>query len=352
MFEDEEGGGYYDYGTGELDNSTLSQLVGNGLDLGSFSPDILNDLRGLDYSQFNLDSDLFAGNESIDDVAAALQFDPKTYVDDVSAALRLPMNADGTYSPAKDSQYANQLIEAKAPGFEQFGGDALAGYRAPGATPKSVQIGGKTYRPDNILQTLTKKLLGTGKTPTGNKGLVADKQQKGMLETLLPLLMMAMAARKGGGASGATIPALTAEQRQTPYRQLQTAAGYRPGQGGIRYFEPMQYAPRMAGGGIVDLARLLAAQRMARGGGTERKGLLQGQGDGVSDSIPATIDGERPARLARGEYVVDARTVAELGNGSTDAGAERLDEMRKRIHAKRKKAGVGQDSRAYKDLPA
>jgi len=50
--------------------------------------------------------------------------------------------------------------------------------------------------------------------------------------------------------------------------------------------------------------------------------------------------------------VVDARTVAELGNGSTDAGAERLDEMRKRVHQKRRKAGVGQDSKAYKTLPA
>ena len=64
------------------------------------------------------------------------------------------------------------------------------------------------------------------------------------------------------------------------------------------------------------------------------------------------IGTNQPARLARGEYVVDARTVAELGNGSTDAGAERLDEMRKRVHQKRKKAGVGQDSKAYKTLPA
>ena len=101
----------------------------------------------------------------------------------------------------------------------------------------------------------------------------------------------------------------------------------------------------MAHGGIVNLINA-----MARGGRPSR--LLQGRGDGVSDSIPAVIGTNQPARLARGEYVVDARTVAELGNGSTDAGAERLDEMRKRVHQKRRKAGVGQDSKAYKTLPA
>lgn len=54
---------------------------------------------------------------------------------------------------------------------------------------------------------------------------------------------------------------------------------------------------------------------------------LQGPGDGVSDSIPATIDGHEPARLATNEFVIPARVVSELGNGSSDAGARKLQEF-------------------------
>lgn len=48
---------------------------------------------------------------------------------------------------------------------------------------------------------------------------------------------------------------------------------------------------------------------------------------GQSDSIPATIDGRQPAALSRGEYVVPADAVSALGDGSTDSGAERLDQI-------------------------
>jgi len=52
-------------------------------------------------------------------------------------------------------------------------------------------------------------------------------------------------------------------------------------------------------------------------------GLLEGTGDGISDSIPARIDGSQEAALSKGEFVVPARIVSEIGNGSSDAGAER-----------------------------
>lgn len=50
-------------------------------------------------------------------------------------------------------------------------------------------------------------------------------------------------------------------------------------------------------------------------------------GDGMSDSVPATINGSQPAALSQGEYVVPADVVSGLGNGSTDAGAKHLDAM-------------------------
>jgi hypothetical protein len=84
--------------------------------------------------------------------------------------------------------------------------------------------------------------------------------------------------------------------------------------------------------------------------------LLRGPGDGVSDSIPATIANKRPARLADGEFVVPARIVSELGNGSTEAGARKLYQMLARVQNARKKS-IGQgrvavNSRAEKLLPA
>ena len=80
--------------------------------------------------------------------------------------------------------------------------------------------------------------------------------------------------------------------------------------------------------------------------------FLQGAGDGASDSIKATIGGSQPARLADGEFVVDARTVSELGNGSSKAGAKKLYAMMDRVQNARKKAGRGKDSNADKYLPA
>lgn len=83
--------------------------------------------------------------------------------------------------------------------------------------------------------------------------------------------------------------------------------------------------------------------------------LLKGPGDGVSDSIPARIGKHQPARLADGEFVIPARIVSELGNGSTDAGARKLYEMMDKVQASRKKSmGKGKfavNSRAAKYLP-
>jgi hypothetical protein len=100
-----------------------------------------------------------------------------------------------------------------------------------------------------------------------------------------------------------------------------------------------------AGGGIADL-----------GGYSDGGRLLRGPGDGVSDSIPATIGNRQPARLADGEFVVPARIVSELGNGSTEAGAKQLYAMMDRVQrARGKTTGKGKvaaNTKASKYLPA
>jgi hypothetical protein len=92
------------------------------------------------------------------------------------------------------------------------------------------------------------------------------------------------------------------------------------------------------------------------GGYSDGGRLLRGPGDGVSDSIPATIGDRQPARLADGEFVVPARIVSEIGNGSTEAGARKLYAMMDRVQKARKKTvgknRVAANTRAEKYLPA
>jgi len=105
----------------------------------------------------------------------------------------------------------------------------------------------------------------------------------------------------------------------------------------------------MATGGISDAHYNL-------GGYSDGGRLLRGPGDGVSDSIPAMIGKKQPARLADGEFVVPARIVSELGNGSTEAGARRLYAMMDRIQSARSKTmgkgKVAKNTRSDKYLPA
>ena len=113
---------------------------------------------------------------------------------------------------------------------------------------------------------------------------------------------------------------------------------------GKKYNVPMSAAIKS---GIKDLGGDMSDNAAA--GGTASLGsysdggrMLKGPGDGMSDSIPATIGKHQPARLADGEFVVPADVVSHLGNGSTDAGAKKLysmmDKIRKARTGKKKQA--------------
>jgi hypothetical protein len=112
---------------------------------------------------------------------------------------------------------------------------------------------------------------------------------------------------------------------------------------------------KAAGGGLMAMARG-GMNNYDLGGYSDGGRLLRGPGDGVSDSIPATIGNKRPARLADGEFVVPARIVSELGNGSTEAGARKLYAMMDRVQSARRgtvgKGRVAKNSRSEKYLPA
>lgn len=61
--------------------------------------------------------------------------------------------------------------------------------------------------------------------------------------------------------------------------------------------------------------------------GFEDGGMLDGPGDGMSDDIPANIDGQEEVRLADGEFVVPPDLVRMLGFGDVDKGAKLLDNL-------------------------
>jgi hypothetical protein len=87
-------------------------------------------------------------------------------------------------------------------------------------------------------------------------------------------------------------------------------AGYGPGTLGEETFKRVT---GMAHGGAMGYAR----------GSSRDSFAVEGPGTGRSDDIPAV--------LSDGEYVIDAETVALLGDGSSKAGAKKLDEMRVKV---------------------
>lgn len=113
---------------------------------------------------------------------------------------------------------------------------------------------------------------------------------------------------------------------------------------------------KQAGGGLSTLAGAAGGGQFNLGSYSDGGRLLRGPGDGVSDSIPATIGNKQPARLADGEFVIPARIVSELGNGSTEAGARKLYAMMDRVQRARAKTTgkgkVAKNSRADEHLPA
>jgi hypothetical protein len=152
-------------------------------------------------------------------------------------------------------------------------------------------------------------------------------------------------------------------KQQIGIQNLATQAAEKatPLQGGLQFLAPQQpIAPQSIEALLAALRAQQAQQpqgvtQMASGGiagfnlgGYSDGGrLLKGPGDGVSDSIPATIGDRQPARLADGEFVIPARIVSEIGNGSTDAGARKLYAMMQRIQQARGRT-VGRDKVAVK----
>lgn len=179
--------------------------------------------------------------------------------------------------------------------------------------------------------------------------------------TGLAALYAAMGGNKitnqSGGYSG-SIPKYTATRAPVAYDDTNRV----PGSAGRQYFTPVQFtsaadAPA-AQEAATQQARGIAAaapaaqpkpnpyagkfatpwaakgQNMATGGLASGR-YLRGATDGMADKINTSIDGEQPAKLSHGEFVVPADVVSHLGNGNSDAGARKLYAMMDKVrHAR------------------
>jgi hypothetical protein len=254
---------------------------------------------------------------------------------------RVMIHDDGTATvidpTTKESSYLDE-DQVKALVKNGTLNSSKSGYVASTGGKGTTPGGGKAVTP----KAATKPAAKPGTSPgTNNNNMI-----------MALIAMMAMMNSRGGGKSSAAsvIPALSANRSQLPYGPSSGAPAARPGAGGVNYFTPMSYTPKAAGGGLMSLA---GGGMSNLGGYSDGGRLLRGPGDGVSDSIPATIGGKQPARLATGEFVVPARIVSELGNGSTEAGANKLYAMMDRVQkARRKTKNVAADTKAHKYLPA
>ena len=72
---------------------------------------------------------------------------------------------------------------------------------------------------------------------------------------------------------------------------------------------------------------------------------IRGRGDGVSDSVRANIGGVQEARVARDEVKFEPEAVSRLGGGSQQKGAQKLYSLMAKAHKARRKAKPGQDTK-------
>ena len=120
----------------------------------------------------------------------------------------------------------------------------------------------------------------------------------------------------GKTAMGTGLPLLAAATQPEP------APGYSDNP--MNKYDPTRRLDLSMDTGIDDALTKDSGLRLLAGGGYLHGGDV---GDGMSDDIPATINGNEPAALADGEFVIPADVVSHLGNGSSNAGSKRLYEM-------------------------
>jgi hypothetical protein len=235
------------------------------------------------------------------------------------------------------------------------GGGGFAGYR--GSIPK--------YTASRTQYAPPVSTVNRGPAPS-NEAVLDYLQRPGLNDAMIARSMNEYGVAPQQIADVTKAPLADIQARYQAAMGPNAGIARRPGSGGVTYFSPMVYTPQAAAPAtpatpataatpaVVEPEKFADGGIASLGGYSDGGQLLRGPGDGVSDDIPATIGGKQPARLADGEFVVPARIVSELGNGSTEAGARKLYAMMDRIKKARSKSlkNIAANSKADKYLPA
>jgi len=179
-------------------------------------------------------------------------------------------------------------------------------------------------------------------TPAAPDGFLARNLPASVQEYVPNALLDASGTTLAGGALlGSSLVA--GQQERQAFERQQAALRAEEEEKQRRYRELFESTlgrvpTRMArSGGLMSLAKG-GMTYMEAGGTTGPTGVprdVSGTGDGMSDSVPATIEGVQEARLADGEFVIPADVVSDIGNGSSDAGSKKLYDMMDRIRKAR-----------------
>jgi hypothetical protein len=253
----------------------------------------------------------------------------------------------------------------------------------PGTTIPSVDVSGEGIMPDFKLDPLTVNPVGmpqinvssgygTGDSMGGYRGEFGGSSpfsgdMGGSLNSMGSFGNNLDSRISGGNY---TFPTATFESSSpfsisSPFGGMGSIYGGEFG-GGSVFKDPEDYVEEKARGGEVgmeDGSFVIDARTVSElGNGSSNAGIehlarmggrpVRGGGDGVSDSVPARIGGHQKARVARDEVIFSPEAVSRLGSGSHSKGTKKLYALMGKAHSARKKAGRGQDTKVAKGLTA
>lgn len=263
------------------------------------------------------------------------------YVDPTNAtALAAAETADATQLAGL--QAANNANAAKQVANQQLDREAALAHNNPAGTATSLinsnAIPGVKAGTEGLGGKVTDT---TGGDPTGFQGVQSGQaapatepmsQYKDLAGNLIPQRVIdAQAAYKRNGAAQEDAARIASDANLADTRSRASAAGLNAiatGPDGTvgSTGKTLNQLIGAAQGGLMGLAS---------GGKAQAPRYLRGETDGMADQIPATIEGQQPAALAHGEFVIPADVVSHLGNGNSDAGAKQLYKMMDKIRMAR-----------------
>ena len=247
---------------------------------------------------------------------------------------------------------ASTDIKDLTPGLTK--GSAFKFANEPVFTPQLTQMPQQTANPDYATEIMNAATGGSTNTTSSTdiKDLIPTLTSAGNKfqfahnptftpSTFAPVMAGALPTTQNilAAATGGSIPGYADGQQvqmpDSPSPFLKANVVHGRGLQPFNRFGGAQFAgyqqQRFAEGGQPDIPEGHNPQFFSEGGlNTLENKFVQGEGDGTSDSVAAM--------LARGEFVIPADVVSDLGNGSNDAGAEVLDEFLKTIREHKRMA--------------